>query len=367
MLIATVISFCSLWSHWPILWILATGNLLWWLPQSLSLLPSWLAVFYSVGCFYLWQFFFSPWSPGLTTQASPAESFPVFGSCYRRWCHLPDRSGQSQNRPYRHTHRCGQLHFGQKSRHPQQRYGWKDLSDGDSVMGTIIYVTKDDTTTAPVLLVVMPGSSVDIAYDGNMYFTDDRFSVHSLKLSVWPSLCTPMSRIKSSLVLPICRPAGKLTQKSTVGGLLLPGYIRQMLSNRKVWLVLKTSSFLQFRNPAPSPPKVTRLSTVSSGSPLTPATSSTFRSVPMTLRPSSMAGKEPTGFGKVISPRAKLAFRNACFKLLSKKLSSGTKSKVAKMWLSCLAAPSPRWQLTFELQDGRWYRHLANQPHWLDM
>lgn len=74
-------------------------------------------------------------------------------------------------------------HFGDTNCQPAANLGFttggeviNNLDDGDSVMGTILYVTRDNPTKDPVMFVIMPGASVDVEYRGKMYFTSDRFS-----------------------------------------------------------------------------------------------------------------------------------------------------------------------------------------------
>lgn len=50
-----------------------------------------------------------------------------------------------------------------------------NIDDGDSAMGTILFVTRDNPSKDPVMFVIMPGASVDVEYRGKMYFTSDRF------------------------------------------------------------------------------------------------------------------------------------------------------------------------------------------------
>lgn len=51
-----------------------------------------------------------------------------------------------------------------------------NLDDGDGVMGTIMMITRDNPSKEPVLFVILPGSSLDIEYQGKMYFTTDRYN-----------------------------------------------------------------------------------------------------------------------------------------------------------------------------------------------
>lgn len=50
-----------------------------------------------------------------------------------------------------------------------------NFDDGDAVMGTISQLTRNDPVSDPVVFLIVPGYSIDVEYEGNMYFVSDRY------------------------------------------------------------------------------------------------------------------------------------------------------------------------------------------------